>query len=141
MDLEALRAASLAAREFTHDVGDCSYRLRVPTRHDVLLTSCRLQAPLAGADAAAVMLLQRGLLEAAIVGWQGVRVRHLLPGHAEGDAPLPWEAGAVPELLDARPDHEQALSDALSAAMAARRAAIEADAKTSRACLAPGPQR
>lgn len=129
MDLETLKAKALAAREFTHAEGECKFRLRIPTRFDVLVTSSRIGAKLARDDATSVLLLQRGLLEASIVGWEGVRVGHIVQADDESSAPLAWEAGAVAALLDARPDWEQTLGDALSKAMAERRAGIEADAK------------
>jgi hypothetical protein len=132
MDLQALQQRALAARELTHTIGDIAYRLRVPTRHEVLLAAQRSGAMQAGGDRAALLVTQRAVVESAVVGWSGARVRHVLPPeHAEGeaDAPLAWEAGAVPLLLDARPDDAQALADVINQRMAARAAAVEADAK------------
>jgi hypothetical protein len=61
-----------------------------------------------------------------------VRVHHVLQDAAaepDTQAPLPWEPGAVPLLLDAQPEHAQALADLVNARMAQRAAAVEADAK------------
>lgn len=132
MDLQTLQARALAAREVTHTVGEITYRLRVPTRHDVLLAAQRTGAMQAAGGRAAMLVMQRALLDAAVVGWAGVRVHHVLPPDqcgAEAGTPLAWEPGAVPLLLDARPDDAQALADLMSARMAERTAAVEADAK------------
>lgn len=79
MDLQTLQARALAAREVTHTVGEITYRLRVPTRHDVLLAAQRTGAMQAAGDRAAMLVMQRALLDAAVVGWAGVRVHHVLP--------------------------------------------------------------
>jgi hypothetical protein len=141
MDLQTLQAKALAAREFTHTLGVIDYRLRTPTRHDVLLAAQRAGALQANGDRAAMLVLQRAVLEAAIVGWQGVRVLHVLvDGDGDGakgaelaspadTTPLGWEPGAVPLLLDARPDDAIALADALNARITTRAQAAEADAK------------
>jgi len=132
MDLYTLQQRALAARELVHTVGGITYTLRVPTRHEVLLAAQRSGAMQAGGDRAALLVTQRAVLEAAVIGWTGARVCHVLPpdqAAGEADAPLPWEAGAVPLLLDARPDDAQALADVINQRMAARAAAVEADAK------------
>lgn len=130
MDLQTLKARAQAAREFTHAIGERIYKLRTPTRHDVLLASARLGGQLSSAaEGTAAMLVQRSLLEAAVIGWQGLRVGHLLPGDDEANAPLAWEPGAVGPVLDALPADEAELGGVLAEAMARRRAAAEADAK------------
>ena len=133
MDLQALQAAALAAREIDQPVtlpaGDVVARLRLPTAQDVKVAAWRAGIGRPDGDRAALMVLQRALIEAALIGWQGVRVGHILPGHAEASAPLPWEAGAVPLFLDAQPTAEQALFDALNQRLADRNARLEADAK------------
>lgn len=129
MDLETLRAEARAARQFTHRIGEVDYTLLIPTRHEVLVAARRANLAQVGGDAAALLVLMRGVLEAAIVGWMGLRVRDVLPGHAEGNDPLAFNAGAVPLLLDARPDDADELARVMNEAMAARSAAIEADAK------------
>ena len=133
MDLHTLQAAALAAREIEHPIslpaGDVLIRLRLPTGQDVKLAAWRTGIGRTDGDKAALLVLQRGLIEQALIGWQGVRVGHILPGHVEATAPLPWDAGAVPLLLDAQPEAEQALFDLLNHRLAARNAAVEADAK------------
>lgn len=136
MDLQTLQQRALAARELSHtipsDQGDITYRLRVPTRHEVLLAAQRSGAMQAGGDRAALLVTQRAVLEAAVIGWQGARVRHVLPpdqAQSEADTPLPWEPGAVPLLLDAQPEAAQALAELINQRMAQRAAAVEADAK------------
>lgn len=128
MDLQTLRDKALAAREVTHTVGDVTYRLRLPTPHEVLLAAHR--TGVVGQPAgAAYLVLMRAVLEAAVIGWQGLRVAHVLPDEADGQTPLAWEVGAVAVVLDARPDDAQQLADAMSAGMSKRAAALEAAAK------------
>lgn len=128
MDLQQLQARALAAREFDCPVGGVTYRLRVPTQHEALLAAHRTGV-VGQAQGAAYLLLMRAVLEAAVCGWQGLRVGHVLPGGDDAAAPLPWSAGAVPLVLDARPHDAQALADAMGAKMVERSAALEADAK------------
>lgn len=127
MDLATLQARALAAREVTRSVGAITYHLRLPTQHDILVAAQRTGALKVQGDAAAMLLLNRSVLEAAVIGWTGARVGHILPADPEAGAPLAWEAGAVPLLLDARPDDAVALQDLLTERTAARRAALEAD--------------
>lgn len=128
MDLQDLQQRALAARETSHTLGEITYRLRLPTSHEVLLAAHK--AGVVGqAVGAAYLVLMRSVLEGAIVGWQGVRVGDVAPGGDDAAAPLPWAAGAVPLVLDARPADERALADLLSQRMAERAAALEADAK------------
>jgi hypothetical protein len=129
MDLETLKRKARDAREFKHSVGGATFQIRTPTRHDVTLAMSKAGAQVNGNDQARVLLLQRSLLESAIVGWTEVRVGHVLPEDAEAGAPLAWEPGVAAELLDARPDWEESLAAALSTAMASRREALEADEK------------
>lgn len=128
MDLQTLREKALAAREIAHTVGDITYRLRLPTPHEVLLAAHR--TGVVGQPAgAAYMVLMRSVLESAVIGWQGLCVRHVLPGDADGATPLAWEPGAVALVLDSRPADAKSLADALSDQMAQRAAALEAAAK------------
>jgi len=127
MDLATLQQRALAAREITHTLGEIEYRLRLPTAHEALLAAHR--TGVVGQPAGtAYLVLMRSVLEAAVIGWQGLRVRHVLPDSGD-DTPLAYEAGAVPTVLDARPADAQALADVLAERMAQRAAALEADAK------------
>jgi hypothetical protein len=74
-------------------------------------------------------VLMRAVLEAAVIGWQGLRVLHVLPDDADGQVPLAWEAGAVGVVLDSRPADAKALADVMSDRMAERAEALEAAAK------------
>lgn len=132
MDLQAIQQRAMAAREFEHSIGEITYRLRVPTRHEVLLAAQRCGALRVNGDAAAMLVLQRAVLEGALIGWTGARVRHVLPPEhagADAEAPLPWAAEAVPLLLDALPDDAQALAGEITQRTERRAAAIEADRK------------
>ena len=102
--LDRIKADALAAREFTQTAGECSLTLRAPTRREV--RECAHQRRLLGNDADALVLplLKHYLLERAIVGWQGVRVRDLVPGSADA-APVPWSADAASLYLDSNPEH------------------------------------
>lgn len=132
MDLQTLAQRAQLARELDHTVGDITYRLRLPTRHDVLLAAQRCGALQDGGDRAAMLLLQRSVLVGAVVGWSGARVGHVLPPEhagADGETPLAWAPGAVPLLLDAQPEAAQELADLISARVQRRQQAVEADAK------------
>lgn len=121
MDWAAIQAQQRAAREIEAPAGGHSFTLRVPTRHEVNVAVARLLV--ANGDGS-VALLQRKLLELAIVGWNGPRMRDLLP--ASDDAtPLPCEPAAVPLLLDEQPELEDELGAALNRAFAARRERAE----------------
>lgn len=128
MDLQALQARARSAREFDHAIGEITYRLRVPTQHEALVAAHRTGV-VGQAQGAAYLLLMRAVLEAAVCGWQGLRVGHVVPGGDDAATPLPWSADAVALVLDARPADAQALADAMGAQMVARAAAFEADAK------------
>jgi hypothetical protein len=72
-------------------------------------------------DQAAIVVLQRALLVAAVVGWVGVCVGDVLQGHANATDALDWDATAVELLLDAQPEWAEALGNALLDRMAQRR--------------------
>lgn len=127
MDLQSIQARALAAREFDHPIGEITYRLRVPTQHEALVAAHRTGV-VGHPQGAAYLVLMRAVLEAAVCGWQGLRVGHVVAGD-DASTPLPWSAAAVPLVLDARPNDAQALADAMGAQMVERAAAIEADAK------------
>lgn len=133
MDLATLQAAALAAREIEHPItlpaGDVVIKLRLPTDQDVRVAAWRTGIGRADGDRAALLVLQRGLVEQALIGWQGVRVAHIVPNHAEASAPLPWEAGAVPLFLDAQPVAQAGLGDVLNQRLAARNELIQDEAK------------
>ncbi len=116
MDLADIQRQALAARELpapAQAAGRVTATLRVPTRHEVQLVLRRCRAH---DDSAATLVVERALLEQALVAWAGVQVRDVLPGHPNDDA-MPHEPGAVSLLLDAQPDWAQAWGSALFARM------------------------
>jgi hypothetical protein len=127
MDLAELQQRARKAREFEHAIDDCGFTLRTPTRLE--LRQCMHERGLNPAEQSGVVLslLQQYLLERYLIGWKGVRDRHVLPD--AGDAPLPWSADAVRLVLDAQPEWADALGARLLASVAERRAGLEADAK------------
>jgi hypothetical protein len=126
--LDRIKADALAAREFTQTAGECVLTLRAPTRREV--RECAHQRRLLSNDADALVLplLKHYLLERAIVGWQGVRVRDLVPGSADA-APVPWSADAASLYLDANPEHADEMGTELLARVRVRGDQIEDDAK------------
>lgn len=131
MDLDYIKRKALAKREYTAKVGpedaQRTIQMRLPTEHEITLAS--LRSGIAGmADAAAVAVLQRALVVQSVVGWSGVLCSDLLPG-VEGDHELPFETGAVSELLDAQHEWGQVLADELYTRLAERRKIRDAATK------------
>ena len=127
MDIADLKAKALAARTAPMVLGECSFTLLTPTGKESLAASAALGTYPQGTSM--LMLLRRVLLEQALIGWQGPRVRDILPDDPEGNAPLAWSAETVPLLLEAQPEWADALGNELMDRMAARTQRIEADAK------------
>jgi len=128
MDLAELKAQAEAARTVQLSAGGHTFSVRLPTAHESLLSARRVGLN-GNADRAGLLLLQHDLLQQAITGWQGPRVGDVLPGHAEAASPLIWAPGVPALLLDAAPHWAETLADQFTAAIASRRAALEADAK------------
>lgn len=126
MDLAELKARALRAREFTHAVGECTFTLRTPTRLELRQVMHERGLDPAGASPLLPALLQRYLLERFLVGWMGPRESHIVAD--AGTAPLAWEPGAVPLLLDAQPAWADELGTVLLASVQRRAEQIEADA-------------
>jgi hypothetical protein len=124
MDIAALKAAALQAREFEVTLAEnVTVRLRLPTRYELELHSLAKTEP--GRVGAAKVL--RAMLEAAFVSWSGVCASHLVP---EAPAePLAFSREAVELLLDERPDWGDRLRNVFSEALAARSADLEANRK------------
>jgi hypothetical protein len=132
MELDDIARNALAAREFQIATGHAHYTLRLPTRYEITLAASRAQASAdepGAKDPAHLLILERLLLERAVVRWTGVHVRDVLPEHEAADEPLPFEPRAVPLLLDAQPDLARDLSLALFDRMAQRREAGDTAAK------------
>ena len=126
-DWAAIAAQAKAAREVQCSAGGHTFTLRVPTRHECVRIAHKSDSQ------GNLALLQRALLEEAIVGWLGPRLRDLFPGtedssNPEADAPLEWAAQGVPLLLDAQPGWEDTLNEALVDALNDRHARAKAAA-------------
>jgi len=128
MDAADLKARALKAREFEHRIGDLSFVLRTPSRHELRQTVHEL-----GFDAinsAELALLQYALTVRHMVGWQGVRLVHLgLGADADASTPAPLSPAAVELLLDAQPTWADEIGVALLARVSLRNAVIEGDEK------------
>lgn len=126
-DLEYIARKALAARQFEHQIGAVTFRLQLLTKLEASI--CYAQAAHAGrADGSTWVRYERAVALAAIVGWSGVTAHHVLVS-AQPDDPLPWEAAAVPLLLDAQPEWEAELLQVLMQRVAQRQAAEDAAAK------------
>jgi hypothetical protein len=128
-----LRKAFEQSREFTLYVGPAqeprrSVTLRVPTEHQVKLAG--LRCGIAGReDPAALALLERALLQGAIVGWSNLLQCDLVPSASA--EPMPWAEDLVPVLLDAQPDWWREPTEGLFERLAQRNAQRDAAAKNS----------
>jgi hypothetical protein len=128
MDLETLKRKAAAALQFSVPASakcPASFTLRLPTRFEASVCYTRVAQHEGARDPAAMVRLQRALLLGAVVGWEGVRKSHLLPGlPPEQDGALEFDPAAVELLLDAQPDWEEALTAELLAKRS-QRAAVE----------------
>lgn len=133
MDLDTLKRRATAAREFQVAVGPQDalrqFTLRVPTPHEVKVAASRAGVASVLEDQAAHVLLQRALLLLAVVGWSGVTVGDVLPQAEQSTDALELESGAVELVLDANPEWEKVLGNALYERMTQRRAQKDTAAK------------
>lgn len=131
MDAATLQQCAAAAREFawTPDPqpadGPVECVLRVPTRHDTLMVARRLGAQLGALTDVDAMLITHEQVATGLVRWQGLRVGHVLPGHADARTPLEHSTAAVRTLLDARPDWAAQMAAALAERTQERMARLE----------------
>ncbi len=130
MDHSDLKARALKAREFDHSIGDLSFTLRTPSRHELRHAVHELgYRSLEGAE---VALLQYALTVRHMVRWEGVRVKHMgLDSAEDAMSPVPLSADAVELLLDAHPDWADELGMQLLSRIRSRNVAIEGDEKNS----------
>lgn len=137
MDKHDIRRKALAAREVTEEVAPGVHiNLRLPTRQEVAVAAAKAGVHNAGNETAGLVIMQRDLILAAVVGWgQGVRLNHLLP--EESAEVLPFDADLVPLLLDAQPAWESKLQQRFVAERLKRNAMLEAAEKNS-ASASPG---
>lgn len=140
-DHASIQRQAAAARAYEQPIDDAPgvvFELRLPTRLDVKIAAVRANAHAAAGDPAAGLLIERHLLLAAITGWRGVCIGHLLPGAADAAQPYEHAPGAaVATLLDAQPDWADILGAGLIGRMAERRAEQDTAAKNS-AVSSPG---
>jgi hypothetical protein len=132
MNYEQFAKAVAASRAPVEVVIDGrAFLLRVPTEHEAKLTVARCRDRLAAHGSfgplEAMTESERALLSVAVVGWRDVKVADVLPD-AE-DAELAFSSGAVPLVLDAKPEWESQLNTALGEAMRARQEKQEAAEK------------
>lgn len=137
MDKHDIRRKALAAREVTEEVAPGVHiNLRLPTRQEVAVAAARAGVHTAGNETAGLVIMQRELMLAAVVGWgQGVKLTHLLPDEA-ADV-LPFDADLVPLLLDAQPEWESRLQARFVAERIKRTAMLE-DAEKNSPSASPG---
>lgn len=119
-----LEAAALKAREYEHTIGDRTYVLRVPVPLDLFEVAHR-RGVAQRASLLMTALTRRYVLEAAVIGWTGVRERDLIDGGASD--PVPWSPRAVVLLLNQRAQDASELEAELFRRHDERAAAIEAD--------------
>lgn len=137
MDKHDIRRKALAAREVTEEVAPGVHiNLRLPTRQEVAVAAARAGVHTTGNETAGLIIMQRELMLAAVVGWgQGVKLSHLLADEA-ADV-LRFDADLVPLLLDAQPEWESKLQARFVAERIKRTAMLEAAEKNSRSA-SPG---
>lgn len=129
--IEAWARAALQAREVTwtaeHPLGAVRVVLRAPSRHEMRMQARELglDGPMGGVSLA---VLKHELVLRALQRWEGVRLGHVLPQHAEAQSPLPLSPRTARMLLDAQPDWADEMGDALMQRVQLRTSAIEADA-------------
>lgn len=131
MDKHDIRRKALAAREVTEEVAPGVHiNLRLPTRQEVAVSAARAGVHTPGNETAGLVIMQRDLMLAAVVGWGlGVKLNHLLPG--EAPEVLPFDADLVPLLLDAQPEWETKLQARFVSERLRRTAMLEAAEKNS----------
>ncbi len=120
MDLEQLKAAAERARRFSHELGGRRFDLVTPSQFAVNLIS---------EEKRTFTRVQRQVVLAALRGWSGVVAEDLrLPELELAAEPLPFSPEMAEVLLNERPDWEEALADAVSKRVEARRKQLEAAA-------------
>jgi hypothetical protein len=129
MDVADIQRRAAAAREFEQAVGERSFRLRIPTQHETQVEILRAGGGEERTQHVALALMQRAVIERAIIGWRGVTTGDLLPDESVEYETVDYVPVLVPLLLDAQPEIGRALTEALVSRVAERNAKIEAARK------------
>lgn len=127
-DLEYIARKALAARRFQHAAGPATFTLQMPTKLESSIAFAQSVGD-GRRDAAANLRFQRALVLQAVIGWSGVLVQHVLPQHPDPAEGFEFEPGAAEVLLDAQPEWETELLQALLGRVAAREAAEDSAEK------------
>ncbi len=109
-NLSEIRAAIDAARQGVVDVNGARFTLRLPSSH---AWRCAAEQHVDAHGRVLEAAAFRGLLDAALVAWDGPKLSWLLPGTAD-DKPLDFSADARALLLDTRQDIADMLTLKLS---------------------------
>lgn len=124
MDLATIKAQIEKSREFEESYAGAKFRLRLPSEHYWrLITEDHMDSEGRVQNARAA----RKLLEAALIGWEGLTAEHLLKG--AGEQAVPYSSEAISLLLDERGDVVDHLAKLLVRKLGARRAQQEASRK------------
>lgn len=125
MSLDALLAKSAAARAFDVQYEGRTYKCRLPTPFEQRRTTHQFVKDDRSID---FLGFERALVDAAVLGWEGVTERDFLP-ESETDAAVEFSAAALKALLDLRLDVLDALLDDFRAKLAERSKRLEAEKK------------
>ncbi len=129
MEVADIQRRAAAAREFEHAVGERKFRLRLPSSHEIQVEVLRAGGGQPGKEYVALAVMQRAVLEGAVIGWSGVTTADMLPGEPVEFETVDYVPVLVPLLLDAQPELASALTEALVARASERNAKIEAARK------------
>jgi len=124
MDFSSLKALLDAARSFEVEVDGARFKLMLPTDYAcrVAIENHRNAAgDVVGSKSA------REILDAAVVGWDGVKTSHFSP-EMDGEA-MPFSVPARTVLLDVRVDIADQLTNEIAERIEQRRARMEAARK------------
>jgi hypothetical protein len=124
MDFRSFQAQLEAARTFEVELEGARFKLLLPTEH-----ACRVAIE-ANRDAHGEVIgarSSRQILDAAVIGWDGVKASHFKPD--AGEETIAFSAAARASFLDNRVDLGMQMMVALAERIEARRAQREASRK------------
>lgn len=124
LDIQDLQRRARSVREFEHvtDAG-ATLRCRYPSRYDWVAFDARHRG-----DSAAFV---RAVVEASVIGWRGVQVRHALADAKHGEQDLPFGEDTLGLVLDQQTGWLVALWQDIRSRKEARDEVIEASLKNS----------